>query len=1022
MTNIIGSPTLDDALLMLAKAVEENEARGERTLVFCEDRLTLRAEHAVLSVRGGTFLTEVSTFRRFLSRSEGEKRQTVSKQGSVLEIAALLSAHQDKLGCFKKNAAQAVYETIAQLSASCVTEELLERSAEETEGMLRRKLGDLALLLGEYHAFLRGHGLLDENGYLALLPDMIAEELTDTNVIFFAFPSFTRQAQDCIRAAVLNARSCTGIFLSGHTEFHTNEAARVFRKTAEELGEVHPVQTGTTLAGDALALYSALFSTDRPKSRIRTENIRIFAPKDETAEMNEIAARIKKYASEGRRYRDVAVLVGGEEYFLAARKAFEAYRIPYYADVKRKFSEHPFCALVLAVLAAVADGILPGEADDIASSVYFGDGGNYRNYLLRYGAYRGGARREIKEGAEINSYGERQTLVRCREKLLAMVDCFKGKKTGSGYVAGIRALRQLVDEERVTARLADALPAEERAFLDVSPLEGVLTETEKIVGGESFTPREFINLLKSGLEALTVSILPQYADAVFIGDLTESRILRADILFCAGLTDALPRVSQDTAVITDDEIRLLTRLQVEIDPAIAVVNARAREALALNLCAFNETLYLSCPARKGGKEAARSEIFYFVERTFDTAPMSEVYPYDFSAYTPAMLAFYRDLDALVSEKSPARAEALIARYSSAREVLKAPALEEWIPTDPEALRATREKAAVHEAGELWLKREVSPTLLEEYFSCPYLGFVRKALRLSEGEERTLLDSADAGSFVHTVLECVAKNFNELATEEDCRAAAQKTATELLKNPHYAAIADTAAGTYTGSRLVEEAAEVTVVAYRQLAQSAFHMRAAESEIRLPDLKLKGKTDRVDEAGEQVRIIDYKTGHIDDSPAAYYTGRKLQLQLYLRASSEGGVPAGAFYFPAADDFVKEDTEGKFRMKGFFCKEPEVMANLDTTRAEGEKSAHFESGSKDKGMNREDFEDFLDYSLLVSGQAEREMRAGNITPSPYEGVCRYCKYKGMCGFDGEPRKEGTMKCAEIVKIARAAKEEEA
>ena len=37
MPNIIGAPTLDDALSALAAAVSENEERGERTLIFCED-------------------------------------------------------------------------------------------------------------------------------------------------------------------------------------------------------------------------------------------------------------------------------------------------------------------------------------------------------------------------------------------------------------------------------------------------------------------------------------------------------------------------------------------------------------------------------------------------------------------------------------------------------------------------------------------------------------------------------------------------------------------------------------------------------------------------------------------------------------------------------------------------------------------------------------------------------------------------------------------------------------------------
>ena len=50
MPNIIGAPTLDDALSALSAAVSENEGRGERTLIFCEDKVTLLAERAVLDL------------------------------------------------------------------------------------------------------------------------------------------------------------------------------------------------------------------------------------------------------------------------------------------------------------------------------------------------------------------------------------------------------------------------------------------------------------------------------------------------------------------------------------------------------------------------------------------------------------------------------------------------------------------------------------------------------------------------------------------------------------------------------------------------------------------------------------------------------------------------------------------------------------------------------------------------------------------------------------------------------------
>ncbi len=1023
MTKLIGAPTLDSALSALSETVATCEARGERTLVFCEDRLTLLAERAVLRGRGGTFLTEVSTFRRFL---QGRAQKTVSKQGSVLIVAALLEELGGELHCFKKRAAQAVYETIAQLAASRVDAALLRTGAEETGGMLKEKLLDLALLLEKYEEFLRERGLLDENGYLALLPAAIREELRGVHVVFFAFPSFTRQAREGIRAAFTAAGSVTGIFLAGREEFYTDEGARIFRETAAEAGEsLREIRMPSDLTGDAALFSSALFAVDAPRDQKETTHVRNIRAQDEVEELETIAAHIQKFAKEGRRYREIAVLVGGEGYFPVVEQVFRAHRIPYYADVKRKFSEHPFCTFALDVLNAVADGVLPAEADAIAASPYFGDraSGNYRNYLLRYCGYRGGAWREIR-GDVPGDYGDPALLQGCRERMLAILGCFREVKRkpveGRVFTAGVRALRVCANEEQTTAsikrELAESTEKESGAWLSCESLESVLCEIDALVGDRLFTAREFSNLFRSALEALTVSVLPQRADAVFVGDITESRMGRTPVLFCAGLTDALPRVVQDTAVITDGELRQLSRLEVEIDPAIAVVNARAREALALNLLSFGEELILSCPACVDRAEAVRSEVFDFAEKTFKVLPMPEVYPFDRTQFGPALMAFFRDAEREFSGENAAEYQA---RYSALRELFLSPPQPDWPSVDPEQLFAHGQKEDAAEAGALWTGRELSPTALEDYFLCPYKGFMMRALRLSEREERSLLDASDAGTFVHTVLERVARDFNAISSEEECRARAREEAERLIGEPQYAAIRDTAAGEYAHSRLVGEAESVTAVAYRQLLSSAYRVREAEKEIALPALHLRGKADRVDEAGDFVRVIDYKTGEIADDVLSYYTGRKLQLELYLRAVSEGHVAAGAFYFPAADDFVSEqDGENPFRMKGFYCKDEAVVKGLDTVCNEG-KSEIFESGSR-KALPREEFEHFLDYGVLVAEKAKEELSAGHFAPSPYEKACGYCKLKGLCGFTGDARKEERMTAQEVAAIAKKAGED--
>lgn len=1006
MTRIIGAPTLDDALAALCERVTEYEGRGENTLVFCEDRVTLLAERAVLSAVGGTFLTEVTTFARFLS---GEGR-VLSKQGSVVEISALLSEYAEELQCFRKGAAQAVYETIAQLSASKVDAAMLREGAGETEGMLPGKLSDLAFLIERYNEFLHEKGMVDENGYLALLPGQITKTVTaQTHVIFFAFSSFTRQAREGIRAALGSAADVTGIFLAGRSGLYTNESAHLFRMLCEEEGEAVSSMKKCSLTEDALILRDGLFSPETLSSPVKTSAVRRFTAQDEAEEMEIVAALIKKHVAEGLRYKDVAVLVQDKSGFAVAERAFSAYKIPFFADKKRPFSENPFCVFLLNVLSAVSDGVLPDEADAVAASVYFGNGDSYRNYLLKYGGYRGAVKRAVKEGEAVKRYN-REELVACREKMLAVLGCFPAKGKGKAFTDGVRELSRIVDAEAVTQTLQESFSGAEQDFLSPDPLFEVLDEIDLVAADRKFTAREFYAMLKSGLDAKEISMLPKYSDAVFVGDATESRFGRVRVLFATGL-DALPRSSQDTAVITDGEIERLKTLKMEIEPAIAQVNARARESLALNLCAFGERLYLSYPLKRGEEETSRGEIMQYAERLFDMPPMPDLFPYECSERQPALLKLLSWKQAYESGRihSADRFSSLYAALAQTGE-------------DTDALLLGRGKEQVREAGALYFADAVSPTLLERYFACPYAGFAISALRLREREEKTVLDT-DAGTFVHAVLQTVADRFNEIPDEAECFKIATTVGKNLLQTPRFAALSDTDAGIYTGERLVREGAAVTVGAYRQLSGSAFRVGETEQSIALPEISLKGKADRIDVSDDYIRVIDYKTGSFEDAASAYYTGRKLQLELYLRAASQGKKAAGAFYFPATDDFSAEDAV-RFCMSGFYSAEDEVVTRMDVSLGEGEKSVLFDGRRgkfTDKGMKQEDFEDFLDYSLLVSRRAEEEMKQGNIAPSPHEGVCSYCKLKSLCGFVGAPRGRENVKCADVVAVVRREKGEE-
>ena len=150
MNFILNAYTLSQCMDIMAERVRLYEQNGESNIVFCEDRLTLLAERALTRTTGGTFLTNVTTFARFLSANE----HIISKQGSVMAIGGIMSRlHKEKrLKCFTslaaiENSAKAVYETIAQIASSEITPDILQESAISLgNDTLKDKICDLALI------------------------------------------------------------------------------------------------------------------------------------------------------------------------------------------------------------------------------------------------------------------------------------------------------------------------------------------------------------------------------------------------------------------------------------------------------------------------------------------------------------------------------------------------------------------------------------------------------------------------------------------------------------------------------------------------------------------------------------------------------------------------------------------------------------------------------------------------------------------------------------------------------------
>jgi ATP-dependent helicase/nuclease subunit B len=680
----------------------------------------------------------------------------------------------------------------------------------------------------------------------------------------------------------------------------------------------------------------------------------------------------------------------------------------------------------------VRERFSPTAVQSLTQNVLFGESDEYRNYLYKFANYRGGAKRPIKEGEAVSGYN-REALENARERLLLATKDIKVSGHGRDYCFAVDEIRKNFDIEKGLKNLQDNIDdlAQKGYLAQIDKaLDGVLAEARLLTGDKEMTVAEFEAVLKNGLEATEISLIPVKADAVFIGDITDSRIEKASVLFAMGMTENVPRASADTAIVSDKEIARLAEVKAMMEPTVAEVNLRARESVCLNLCAFTDTLHLSYPLAADGSEPALSDVFRYIDRLFVSVNGGKLprrkkltesdFAYKCSAVAPAIRQ-------LLIEKSEyeAKREDTRLQYSSLYTALDKLSVTE----KDDYLKERGGQVCVQRGEELFFHGgKISPTGLESYFNCPFKNFAERGLRLKEREEATVL-AVDTGNFIHELLQVTAKHAARFETEEEMRAFAKEEGAKLLQNSIYTMQQDTASGTVFSDKLLNEGVDVAAAAYRQIKGSDFLVEQTEGFVEAESFQ--GKVDRVDGTDKYVRIIDYKTGEIDDSATSYYTGQKIQLQLYMSELKGERVPAGVFYFPASVNYATDD-EGRFRMRGFMNGTEEALLCGDKNLANGEetaKSEYFPAALKNSAlakriMDEETFRDFLDYSVHVARQGCQELKEGYVAASPYEGSCTYCKYGGMCGFNkdcAQPRKEPAVDTGMIAKIAKKKREGE-
>jgi ATP-dependent helicase/nuclease subunit B len=605
----------------------------------------------------------------------------------------------------------------------------------------------------------------------------------------------------------------------------------------------------------------------------------------------------------------------------------------------------------------------------------------FENYLIKYNINYSA----ILEPFELG-FSDQETLEKYqafREKICSFLDKFN-----------VRALLERLDVKNRLIVLGERLiKLGERVEAEVNAqvydaVISVLDQMQMLLSGVELGVHEFKKVFESGISALELSIIPQYGDAVFIGGYKEVALYKAGYLFALGLTSGVPIVSEDVALLSDGDINKLSEIKILVEPKIRVVNHRTVENTGMAIASFSRALIMSFPLLSvDGKKTMRSEILRYAERLFTVRNYK--YNDDFLTPEQGLNSFAR----LCGDFAEGRINdlALATAYYNALEgdVFVRKVLE----------NANKEiKVRLDGENRSVIDGVTSPTTIEDYYTCPYMAFARRALKLSKREEG-VVNALSVGTLMHEIFNCYAERVGEVLDKESSDRLVDEIVADLIKKSDYARYIKDAENDFTLNKVILEAKKFCFGIFNQYQNSDFKFYKAEQSFEIPlksGINLRGKIDRIDTYKGYCRIIDYKTGKPDGSEKSLFAGVKLQLYLYA-ISQKDFQTAGVYYLPVSDEYIANGKDGVGVAVGKTLQDQTLILSQDKCLNNGATSdfipVTITDGVIKNATNAQVLEGLKEYALKMCEQGATRMQDGVIVSSPYGDACEYCEFKGMC-----------------------------
>ena len=1061
-------------------------------IVIVPDQYTLIAEEQALKYLNTKCLYDVEVMSmnrlglRVLQEQGKENTKILDQYGRFMLLSRIIKKHKADFDIYQKTAGKPSFTLMLSdfISAfkqqNCTIEDLRNLlGADDTDELLKSKLGELELIVKEYQDSLSDKYTNAED-YISLYISTIkdARFLAGKSVWVYGFDTLTPKFIKAILELSLVTKS-VNIIINAN-DFHLDEILlKTICSQAKDLAikvNVSPIEG--EFSSRAASQVPSFRDGSEPLckanvSEEREESVRISSGIDYSLNKSKTIKLIEKYLFANAQYEadefpsDLKIVRAANPYYEAETAAnyiyhllrdehylmrdiqiiandagtmqpiikstFEEYGLPVFMDQPRSITDSAAVSFIMNLLWFVKYGktdVLMAMLKTGLAGYEYSDIEDLENYASAYKIKGNMWKSPFKYGAE--NIGEEkfahleQIRASISEKIVKLEKL--SKETVSDFV---NEFKKYLDSEwelldRVEALADKQLDAglfdeAQRMVQSYQKALELLDQIIEIMGDEEFDLSEFIDIYLTGLKNVEVGVIPQALDGLSMGTMIRTRPRPARAVVILGANEGtLPLKPSTEGLFSVDEKNYFKDKGFALGALDDIKMDEENVAMYRMMSKPSEKLYISYSMTDAdGGEAEPSEIIDSLIELFPRIERDGLIEKDIisAGWTQDRInakdESMRHLVNHLKDKNTTEVDPLAEAIMAWMEQNQPSEIKDMMDilqdeNDPKGLGHSMAKSLYsRKDGNIVL----SASAISGYFDCPFKYFIDRGLKPQE-DRKFASDPRSIGDVYHKCLEDIAirvigdKDFGAKiigCSDDELEKLISDELDKIAKDYNGGLFISSGNEEYRMERIKEICVAAVRAVAKQLTDESMQTAKFEAvfgrhgdfdpiefEVDGEKVYVEGKIDRADiMVGDNVRIIDYKTGTDKLDTWKMSQGYKMQLMIYLISATSGELePAGMYYFNIKDPIAKYNgiDETKVKRDG-------------TTEADKTADQMFQL----KGKTFDDPAEFMELKAAVLGNIEsiaNGISAGKIDIRPFKDnkklVCGYCQYKAICKRD--------------------------